>query len=150
MRKQIVKTDQAPVPSGAYSQAVRLGDMVYVSGTCPFDLTTGEVLYPGDMKRQTELVLHYMSNILEASGTSLEHVVKVLSFIDDLDSFPQYNEAYGKVFTEEPPARSTVEIVKFPPGMCVEIECIAYVPQVNEGNGTRRQEGKEAADENSR
>ncbi|WP_144938096.1 RidA family protein [Paenibacillus sp. 32O-W] len=128
MRKQIIRTDKAPVPSGAYSQAVRLGDMVYVSGICPFDLVTGEVLYPGDMKRQTELVLHYISEILEASGTSLEHVVKVLSFINELDRFQEYNEAYGKVFAAEPPARSTVEIVKFPPGMCVEIECVAYVP----------------------
>ncbi|WP_010273392.1 RidA family protein [Paenibacillus senegalensis] len=128
MRKQIIHTDLAPMPSGRYSQAVRIGEMVYVSGTCPFDLDSGEVLYPGEMKRQTEAVLKYIEHILQASGTSLQHVVKVLAFIDDLKDFAEYNEAYSMFFGEEPPARSTVEIVKFPPGMRVEIECIAYIP----------------------
>ena len=128
MKKEIIYTDKAPKPSGAYSQAVKLGDMVYVAGTCPFDLVTGEVLFPGDMARQTHVVLEYMQQILMAAGTSLEHVVKVTSFIDELNDFAAYNDAYGSFFQVEPPARSTVEIVKFPPGMRVEIECIAYIP----------------------
>ena len=128
MKKEIIRTDKAPKPSGAYSQAVKLGEMVYVAGTCPFDLATGEVLYPGDMARQTRVVLDYMQEILEAAGTSLEHVVKVTAFIDELNDFPAYNSVYGTFFHDEPPARSTVEIVKFPPGMRVEIECIAYIP----------------------
>lgn len=128
MRKEIIKTDKAPVPSGKYSQAVKLGDMVYVAGTCPFDLETGAVLHPGDIGKQTHLVLSYIEEILRAAGTSLEHVVKVTSFIDELDDFGIYNQVYGSFFQDEPPARSTFEIVKFPPGMRVEIECIAYIP----------------------
>ncbi len=128
MKKEIIRTDKAPKPGGSYSQAVKLGDMVYVAGTCPFDLVTGEVLFPGDIVRQTHVVLEYMEQILQAAGTSLEHVVKVTSFIDELNDFAAYNEAYAEYFTVEPPARSTVEIVKFPPGMRVEIECIAYIP----------------------
>ncbi len=128
MNKEIICTDKAPKPSGAYSQAVKLGDMVYVAGTCPFDIATGEVLYPGDMARQTRVVLQYMQEILQAAGTSLDNVVKVTSFIDELNDFAAYNEVYGSYFQVEPPARSTFEIVKFPPGMRVEIECIAYIP----------------------
>ncbi|MFD0960149.1 RidA family protein [Paenibacillus chungangensis] len=127
MKKEIIQTNKAPKPSGSYSQAVKLGDMVYVAGTCPFDLETGEVLYPGDMERQTSVVLQYMEEILQAAGTSLHNVVKVTSFIDDLNAFQTYNRVYEAFFKEEPPARSTIEVGKFPPGMCVEIECIAYV-----------------------
>lgn len=128
LKKEIIDTASAPKPGGKYSQAVKLGDMVYVSGTCPFDLVTGEVLYPGDMAKQTGLVLQYISEILKEAGTTLDHVVKVTSFIDELGDFNVYNEEYGTFFNSEPPARSTVEIVKFPPGMRVEIECIAYIP----------------------
>lgn len=127
MKKEIIRTDKAPQPSGAYSQAVKLGEMVYVAGTCPFDLATGEVLYPGDMERQTHAVLGYMQEILRAAGSSLANVVKVTAFIDNLDDFSAYNRAYAAYFPEEPPARSTVEIVKFPVGMRVEIECVAYI-----------------------
>ncbi len=128
MKKEIIATDKAPKPSGAYSQAVKLGDMVYVAGTCPFELGTGNVLAPGDIEAQTRIVLDYMQEILAAAGTSLEHVVKVTAFIDDLDQFKRYNQVYSEFFKVEPPARSTIEIGKFPFGMCVEIECIAYIP----------------------
>lgn len=128
MRKEIIVTDQAPAPGGAYSQAVKWGDAVYVAGTCPFELGTGKVLHPGDVEAQTKLVLHYIGRILEAAGTSLEHVVKVTSFLADLNDFKAYNRVYGEVFRELPPARSTVEIGKFPEGMRVEIECVAYIP----------------------
>ncbi|MDQ6419718.1 Rid family detoxifying hydrolase [Paenibacillus sp. LHD-117] len=128
MRKEIIYTDKAPKPSGAYSQAIKLGDLVYVSGTCPFDLTTGAVLSPGNAAEQTAIVLTYIDEILLAAGTSLEHVVKVTSFLEDLNDFTVYNETYVSYFRETPPARSTVEIVKFPPGMKVEIECIAFIP----------------------
>jgi 2-iminobutanoate/2-iminopropanoate deaminase len=101
---------------------------VYVSGTCPFELGTGRVLAPGDIVEQTRIVLGYIQEILAAAGTSLEHVVKTTAFIDDLGRFQQYNEAYGEFFPQDPPARSTVEVAAFPPGMCVEIECVAYIP----------------------
>jgi len=126
--KQVIFTDKAPKPSGTYSQAIRLGNTVYVSGTCPFELGTGRVLAPGDIAEQTRIVLRYIREILAAAGTSLKHVVKTTAFIADLDRFQQYNEAYGEFFPQDPPARSTVEVADFPPGMCVEIECVAYIP----------------------
>lgn len=116
------------MPAGKYSQAVVLGNMVYVAGTCPFEIGTGKVLYPGDISQQTRLVLSYMDEILKAAGSSLAHVVKTTAFIDDLDRFKAYDAAYGEFFPQDPPARSTFEIGKFPEGMCVEIECIAYIP----------------------
>jgi len=131
MRKQIVRTDLAPLPAGAYSQAVKYGDLVFVAGTCPFELGSKTVMYPGDVGKQTELVLRYMSRILEEAGSSMDHVLKVTSFLDDLDAFPEYDRAYAAFFPVDPPVRSTVEVGKFPPGMRVEIECVAYVPGEN-------------------
>lgn len=128
MKKEIIRTDRAPLPAGAYSQAVKYGDLVYVSGICPFSLEDGRVMHPGDVAAQTRLVLEYISRILQAAGTSLEHVLKVTAFLDDLNRFADYDRVYSEFFGSDPPARSTVEIGKFPPGMCVEIECVAYVP----------------------
>ncbi len=128
MKKEIISTDKAPAPGGTYSQAVKIGNMVYVAGTCPFEIGTGKVLYPGDITAQTRLVLEYIGNILAAAGTNVEHTVKVTSFLADLDDFKLYDQMYREVFRESPPARSTVEIGKFPEGMLVEIECIAYIP----------------------
>ncbi|MBW7460385.1 RidA family protein [Paenibacillus sepulcri] len=129
MKKEIIYTNKAPDPAGSYSQAVKYGNMLYVAGTCPFELGSKQVKYPGDMARQTELVLEYMSHILESAGSSLDRVLKVTSFIDDLDRFSEYDKAYSRFFQSEPPVRSTIEIGKFPPGMCVEIECIAYIEE---------------------
>ncbi|WP_309118128.1 RidA family protein [Paenibacillus sp.] len=129
MKKEIIRTDRAPLPAGSYSQAVKLGDTVYVAGTCPFELG-GEkrVLHPDDVAAQTRAVLDYISVILKEAGSSLDHVLKVTAFLDDLDRFAEYDRVYSEYFRVDPPARSTVEIVKFPKGMCVEIECIAYIP----------------------
>lgn len=132
MKKEIIRTDRAPLPAGAYSQAIKYGDLVYVSGTCPFAISDGSVLHPGDTAAQTRLVLEYITNILQAAGTSMEHVIKVTAFLDDLDRFKEYDRVYSEFFTVDPPARSTVEIGKFPPGMCVEIECVAFVPGEDE------------------
>lgn len=128
MKKEIIRTNRAPVPAGAYSQAVKYGDLVYVAGTCPFSTEDSSVLYPGDVAAQTKLVLEYISNILQEAGSSLEHVLKVTAFLDDLDRFAEYNRVYAEFFPSEPPVRSTIEVGKFPPGMCVEIECTAYIP----------------------
>ena len=127
--KQIIFTPKAPLPSGSYSQAVKYGDTVYVAGTCPFELgePSGRVKYPGQVEEQTRLVLEYISNILEAAGSSINNVLKVTAFLDDLDRLQEYERAYREFFREAPPARSTLEIGKFPSGMCVEIECVAYV-----------------------
>ncbi|SDE10391.1 2-iminobutanoate/2-iminopropanoate deaminase [Paenibacillus sp. UNCCL117] len=129
MNMEIIRTDKAPQPAGSYSQAVKFGNMVYVAGTCPFELGSNKVMYPGRMEEQTKLVLTYMSAVLQEAGSSLKHVLKVTAFLDDLDAFGEYNKAYAEFFPIDPPARSTVEIGKFPPGMRVEIECTAYIPE---------------------
>jgi len=128
MNKEIIRTGNAPQPAGSYSQAVKHGNMVYVAGTCPFELGSKTVKYPGDMAAQTKLVLEYIDVILREAGTSLDHVLKVTAFLDDLDAFAEYDRVYAGFFPHDPPVRSTVEIGKFPPGMRVEIECVAYVP----------------------
>jgi 2-iminobutanoate/2-iminopropanoate deaminase len=128
MQKEIIQTNKAPAPSGSYSQAIKLGNMVYVAGTCPFQLGSGKVLSPDQIGEQTRIVLEYMSLILQEAGTSLENVVKTTAFIDNLDKFKEYDAAYREFFNHAPPARSTIEIGKFPRGMCVEIECVAFVP----------------------
>ncbi|MDG0814554.1 RidA family protein [Cohnella rhizosphaerae] len=125
MTRQIISTDRAPQPAGSYSQAVRFGDTLYVAGTCPFELGSKRVLHPGDTAAQTRLVLEYIAAILEEAGTSLDRVLKVTAYLDDLDQFAAYDGEYAKFFPVAPPARSTVEIGKFPAGMRVEIECIA-------------------------
>lgn len=129
MKKEIIRTERAPQPAGSYSQAVKYGNTVYVAGTCPFELGSKTVKYPGDMARQTSLVLEYIGKILEEAGSSLDNVLKVTAFIDDLDRFAEYDAAYAPFFSKDPPVRSTVEIGKFPQGMCVEIECVAYIEE---------------------
>lgn len=131
MKKEIILTDKAPAPGGTYSQAVRIGNMVYVAGAAPFEPGTTNIYAPGDMAAQTTLILGYIQHILEAAGSSIDHVVKVTSFVTDMERFHEYDAAYKKFFHVNPPARSTIEISKFPSfveGMCVEIECVAYVP----------------------
>jgi len=127
MKKEIIRTERAPQPAGSYSQAVKYGNLVYVAGTCPFELGSKTVMYPGDMARQTTLVLEYIGKILEDAGSSMDNVLKVTAFIDDLDRFAEYDAAYAPFFANDPPVRSTVEIGKFPAGMRVEIECIAFI-----------------------
>ena len=105
--KEIIRTDNAPAPSGTYSQAVKLGNLVFVSGTCPFELGTGRVLHPNDMGEQTRAVLRYIQEILQAAGTSLDHVVKTTVFINELDRFQEFNRAYSEFFPKAPPSRST-------------------------------------------
>ena len=129
MKKEIILTDKAPAPGGTYSQAVKIGNMVYVAGAAPFELGTTRIYAPGDMTAQTTLVLEYILHILEAAGSSIDNVVKVTSFVTDMERFHEYDAAYKQFFKKDPPARSTVEISKFPSfvaGMVVEIECVAY------------------------
>ncbi|MFT5170123.1 MAG: 2-iminobutanoate/2-iminopropanoate deaminase [Lysobacterales bacterium] len=127
MSKEILTTNQAPVPIGPYNQAVRVGNLVYTSGQIPLDVQTGEIV-SDTIEGQTTQVLTYLKAILENAGTSLDKVVKTTVFIKDMGSFPQMNKIYGKFFKEESaPARSTVEVARLPKDVLVEIEAIAEV-----------------------
>ena len=124
--KEIISTENAPGAIGPYSQAVKTGGMVFCSGQIPIDVTTGEFV-SGDVAEQTEQVLKNLSAVLEAAGTSLNDVVKTTVFLADMNDFTAMNEVYGKYFSENKPARATVQAAGLPRGARVEIDCIAVV-----------------------
>ena len=122
--REIVKTENAPQAIGPYSQAVRAGGFVFISGQIPLDPKTGQFV-EGGVREQTEQVLRNLSAVLEAAGTSLGRVVKTTVFLADMNDFAAMNEVYGRYFAEEPPARATVEAARLPKDARVEIEVIA-------------------------
>lgn len=121
--KQAITTPNAPRAIGPYSQAVKVGDMLYVSGQIPIDPTTQQIV-TGDIAVQTQQVMRNLKAILEAAGTDFAHVVKTTIYLTDLAQFGQVNEIYGAVFTEPYPARVTVQVVALPKGVSIEIECV--------------------------
>ncbi|WP_310393002.1 RidA family protein [Hymenobacter sp.] len=125
MPHQIILTDQAPAPIGPYSQAVRAGNTVYVSGQIPLD--AGGQLVAGDVTAQTHQVLKNLTAVLAATGLELTDVVKCSIFVKDLGNFAVINEVYGSYFDNEAtaPARETVEVARLPRDVQVEISCIA-------------------------
>ena len=127
MKKEVIITKEAPEPKGAYSQAIRAGNLVFVSGQAAVDIETGKFLEPGDIIKQTDITMKNIQTILEAAGSSLENVVKTTVFIDDIGKFKEFNSVYEKYFKVNPPARSTVEVANFFEGMCIEIDAIAIV-----------------------
>lgn len=124
-----LETSKAPRPGGWYSQAFRVGDIIYTAGVTANDPVTGELVAPGDIIGQTRQVLKNMKAILEAHGSDLEHVFKTLVFVADIDRFSEFNEAYKEFFPMDPPARSTMQVGKFNGGMVIEIEAIATVKE---------------------
>lgn len=124
--KEIVSTENAPSAIGPYSQAIKTGNMVFVSGQIPIDPATGEFV-SNDVTEQTEQVLKNLSAVLEAAGSSLNNVVKTTVFLADMNDFAAMNEIYGRFFSENKPARATVQAARLPRDARVEIECIAIV-----------------------
>ena len=124
MMKKIVRTDKAPKPVGAYNQAIISGGFVFTAGQIAMDPQTGQVI-DDDVKAQTRLVLKNLSAVLDAAGSGLQHVVKTLVFLNDMNDFPMMNEVYGEFFSENSPARSAVEVSRLPRDVLVEIECVA-------------------------
>lgn len=122
--KKIVATDRGPKAIGPYSQAVDLGDFVFVSGQIPLDPATQQVT-GGDIKAQTERALRNVQGIVESAGLSLAHVVRTTVFLTDLAEFPAMNEVYSAFFPKDPPARSTVGVAALPKGVKIEIDAIA-------------------------
>ena len=124
--KEIISTENAPGAIGPYSQAVKTGSLIFVSGQIPIDPKTGEFA-SSEIKEQTEQVLKNLSAILEAAGSQLENVVKTTVFLADMNDFPAMNEVYGRYFNDNKPARATVEAARLPRDARVEIECIALI-----------------------
>lgn len=124
MPREIVSTDAAPRAIGPYSQAVRAGGFLFLSGQVALDPRTGQ-LVGSDIKQQTRQVLENVRAILEAAGSSLRQVVKCTVFLADMNDFGPMNEEYGSFFQDQPPARTTVQVAKLPRGALVEIDVIA-------------------------
>jgi len=126
LSKQAISTPQAPAAIGPYSQAIRAGNLLFVSGQIPLDPDTGQVV-EGDAAVQTARVLRNLSAILEAAGSSLNQVLKTTVYLKDMANFAIMNEVYGRFFPETPPARATVEVARLPRNVAVEIDLIAEV-----------------------
>ncbi len=125
--KDIISTPHAPAAIGPYSQAVKAGHFLFVSGQLPIDPETGK-LVDGDIGKQTEQVMNNLRAICESAGASLANVVKTTLFLRDLGQFKTVNEAYGRYFTKNPPARATVEVSALPLGAALEIEATVFIP----------------------
>jgi len=124
--KEAINVKSVPVAIGPYSQAVIAGGLIYTSGQLPINPETGEI-EKADIKIQTKRILDNISNLLNESGSCLEHVIKTTVYIKDLNLFSQFNELYGEYFKEHPPARSCVEVSRLPKDALVEIEAIALM-----------------------
>ncbi|MEM2153418.1 MAG: RidA family protein [Nitrososphaeria archaeon] len=123
MSKDIIRTKNAPTPIGPYSQAIKAGNFLFISGQGPIDPKTGKKIV-GDIKEQTRQVLENIKSILEAAGLTLENVVKVNVYLKNINDFPKMNEVYKEYFKTNPPARTTVQAIP-PADIDVEIDAIA-------------------------
>jgi 2-iminobutanoate/2-iminopropanoate deaminase len=119
-----IQTDRAPQAIGPYSQAVKINGLIFCSGQIPLDPVSMQVV-TGDAKAQTERVLLSLQAVLEAAGSSLEQVVKTTVFLADMNEFAAMNEVYARFFSNNRPARSTVEVARLPRDVRVEIEAVA-------------------------
>ncbi len=124
--KKIIATDTAPKAIGPYSQAVVYNGLAYLSGQIPLDPATGQ-LVEGGIEEQTVRVIENVKAVLAACGSSLDKVLKTSVFVKDMGEFAKMNEVYTRYFSENPPARSTVEAARLPRDVRVEIDCIAIV-----------------------
>ena len=126
MSKEIIYSALAPEPIGPYSQAVKAGNLLFVSGQIAINRATG-VIVSSSMQNETTQVMVNLEAILKQAGTTFGNVVKSTIFLKDMNSFPVVNEIYGKYFPGNPPARETVEVSRLPKDVNVEISCIAII-----------------------
>jgi 2-iminobutanoate/2-iminopropanoate deaminase len=126
--RDVISTPAAPAAIGPYSQAIRAGDFLFVSGQIPLDPSTG-ALVGGDVQGQARRVLENLAGILRAAGGSLDHVVKTTVYLADLADFSAMNEVYATVFTGAAPARATVQVSRLPRDVRVEIDAVAFLGQ---------------------
>lgn len=122
--KQIISTDKAPQAIGPYSQAVRIGDLVFTSGVIPVVPATGEI--PQGSAAQAKQALDNLSNLLQAAGCEMSDIVKTTVFIKEMNDFCSINEVYETFFEDDYPARSCVEVARLPKDVLIEVEAVAY------------------------
>jgi 2-iminobutanoate/2-iminopropanoate deaminase len=124
--RQAVSTEAAPSAIGPYSQAIRAGSLLFVSGQVPIDPATGAIV-DGDIAAQTRRVLQNVGAILDAAGVSFDHVVRTTVFLTDMNDFAAMNEVYATCFSSPAPARATVQVSRLPKDARVEIDVIASI-----------------------
>lgn len=122
--REVIATDHAPKAIGPYSQAIRAQGLIFTSGQVAIDPATQQVI-AGDVSAQTDRVMKNLSAILQASGSSLDKVLRCTVFLKNMGDFAAMNEVYGRYFKQSPPARSTVEVARLPKDVLVEIDVIA-------------------------
>ena len=122
--REAIATDQAPQAIGPYSQAIRAAGLIFTSGQIPIDPASSQIV-AGDVSAQTDRVLKNLAAILQASGSSLEKVLRCTVFLKNMGDFAAMNEVYGRYFKQAPPSRSTVEVARLPKDVLVEIDVIA-------------------------
>lgn len=121
-----IATDSAPAAIGPYSQAIRAGNMIFTSGQIPVDPATNAVV-AGGIEEQAHQVMKNLIAVLDASGSSMANVVRTTCFLRDLNDFAAFNQVYASYFENDPPARSTVQVVKLPLDVMIEVDCIALI-----------------------
>jgi 2-iminobutanoate/2-iminopropanoate deaminase len=124
MSKEVIYSATAPEPIGPYSQAIKVGSMLFASGQIAIQKSSGKIVNENIID-ETSQVMANLGDVLAAAGMDFSNVVKCTIFLKDMNQFPQVNEAYGKKFTSNPPARETVEVSRLPKDVNVEISCIA-------------------------
>ena len=134
--KIIVSSPNAPKAVGPYSQAVKIGNMIFCSGQIPLDPATGEVVGT-DITAQTHRVLKNLQGLLDVTGSGLFQVVKTTVFLQNMEDFAAMNAVYSQYFTVDPPARSTIQVARLPTDVLVEVEAIAVQPQREIGPGAK-------------
>ncbi|MBP1604787.1 MAG: yabJ 3 [Acidobacteria bacterium] len=124
--RQAISTPAAPPAIGPYSQAVRAGSFVFVSGQIPLDPGTGQMT-GGDIRAQTHQVMRNLGEVLKAAGASLDHVVRTTIYLADMADFAAVNDVYGGYFSTPAPARATVQVARLPRDARVEIDAVAHI-----------------------
>ena len=127
MEKKVISTSLAPSAIGPYSQAVRAGNLLFVSGQIPIDPSTGKIIDDKTIQAQTRRVLQNLAAIVAAAGGSADSIVKTTVYLRDMNEFADMNAVYGEFFRMRPPARATVEAARLPRDVSIEIDCIAII-----------------------
>lgn len=125
--KSIIRSSRVPAPIGPYSQATRLGNLVFTAGMGGVDPATGK---PAEgVREQTRQTLENLKSVLEAAGTSLQHALKSTCYLKSMDDFAAFNDVYATFFPQSPPARTTIQAARLPADLLVEIDLVAFVPE---------------------
>lgn len=125
MSKELIMTDKAPRAIGPYTQAVKIGNLLFLSGQLPANPITGEII--GEIKAQTRQSLENIQSILASADSSMQDIVKTTVFLKNLDDFNSMNEIYQEYFPENPPARACIEVSRIPKDALIEIEAISII-----------------------